>query len=196
MSLDLIPVLLLSILLMTADGDVRTAELIFGGAHDATAHRAGLIVGDGQVTVPADVEVPGPVHLLGGETRVLGTVDGDVTQIAGSLVVEDGARIAGTLEHVGGALVVSGGADVVRRTSLDLVPRDAGAIERVGPLVVLTGLLAFVGARRAQRRPRTLANLRAAVEHHPIVSLTVGGLATVTFLSLFVFMAFTLILMP
>jgi hypothetical protein len=61
---------------------------------------------------------------------------------------------------------------------------------------VLTGLLALVAARRARRRPRSLEHMRDAVAHHPVVSLTVGGLVTVTFLSLFVFMAFTLILIP
>ena len=84
MSLDLIPMLLLSLLLMTIGGDVRTVELVLGGDHEAVA-AGGLIIGDGNVTVPADASTGGPVHLLGGTTRIAGTVDGDVTLLAGRL---------------------------------------------------------------------------------------------------------------
>ena len=197
MSLELIPMLLLSILLMTAGGPgVETAEVLLDGQHEATSHRGGLIVADAQVTVPADAEVPGPIHLLGGETRILGTVDGDVTHIAGRLVIDQGARITGTLQEVGGTLVVDPAADIARRARVDVVPTDPGPVRRFLPVVLVTALLAVVGARFARRRPRSLANLRRAIERHPVVCVTVGALVGVTFLSLFVFMAFTLILLP
>ena len=196
MNLDLIPMLVLSLLLMTAGGDVQTAELVLDGHHEATAHRGALVVGDAQVSVPADAEVPGPVHVLGGETRILGTVDGDVTHLGGRLVVADGATITGTLQEVGGTLVVSPGADIGRRSSVEFVPGDAHPVQRVLPVALITLLLAGVGAWRARRSPRSLENMRRAVARHPVVSITVGGLVTVTFLSLFVFMAFTLVLLP
>lgn len=195
MSLDLIPMLLLSLLLMTVGGDVHTVELVLGGDHQATA-AGGLIVGDGDVTVPADAAVTGPVHLLGGTTRIAGTVDGDVTVLAGRLVLADGATITGTLHHLGGRLVVQPGAEVARRATLDVTPADRGLAARIVPVGLLTGLLALVAARRARRRPASMEHLRSAVEEHPVISLTVGALVTVSLLSLFVFMAFTLVLLP
>jgi hypothetical protein len=38
--------------------------------------------------------------------------------------------------------------------------------------------------------------VQRAIADHPLVSVTIGALVTVTFLSLFVFMAFTLVLLP
>lgn len=196
MSLDLIPMLLLSLLLMSAGGDLDTVELVLGGAHDATSQRGGLIVGDGQVIIPADAQVPGPVHVLGGQTHIRGTVDGDVAHIAGRLIIEDSARIGGTVQHLGGALEIAPSATVNRKTSVDLVPQERGLVGRFLPGLLLTGLLALIAARRARRRPHTLDHLSAALETHPVISLTVGALVAVTFLSLFVFMAFTIVLIP
>jgi hypothetical protein len=194
-SLDLIPMLLLSLLLMTVGGDVRTVELVLGGDHEVAAG-GGLIVGDGDVTVPADASIGGPVHLLGGTSRIAGTVEGDVTLLAGRLVVTDGARITGTLQHVGGLLAVEPGAMLGRMTTLDVTPADRGLGGRLVPVGLLAGLLGLVAARRARRRPGSLEHLRSAVEDHPVISLTVGALVSVSFLSLFVFMAFTLVLLP
>lgn len=195
MSLDLIPMLLLSLLLMTVGGDVRTVELVVGGVHEATG-AGGLIVGDGNVTVPQQASVAGPLHLLGGTTRVTGTVNGDVVLLAGSLVVADGATITGTLQHIGGQLTVEPGARVARRSDLDVTSADRSPAQRLVPVGLVTGVLALVAARRARRRPTSLEHLRRAVAEHPVISMTVGALVTVSFLSLFVFMAFTLVLLP
>lgn len=197
MSLDLIPMLLLSMLLMTAGGtDVQTAELILGGEHETTTHREALIVGDANVTVPAGEHVSGPIHVIGGETRILGTVDGDVTQIAGTLYVDGAATINGTLQHIGGTLVVAPDATITRRASVELTPAEAHPILQYLPLAVVTLLLAAGGARLTRRRPGALDNAGKAITAHPLISLTIGALVSVSFLSLFVFMAFTLILLP
>jgi hypothetical protein len=110
--------------------------------------------------------------------------------------VTDGAEITGHLQEVGGTLIVSPGAVIERRSSLDLVPAEAHPVQRVLPLALLTLLLAAVGGWRARRNPRSLEHLRRAVVRHPVVSVTVGGLMTVTFPAVFVFVAFTLILSP
>jgi hypothetical protein len=57
-------------------------------------------------------------------------------------------------------------------------------------------LLAGLGYLVAQRRPHALANVSAAVRSHPIVTLTVGILVTLTVIAILVFMAFTLVLIP
>lgn len=196
MNLDFLAMLVLSLLLLSGGEDVQTAEVVFAGEHEVTAHRGALIVGDAEVTVPAGVEVPGPIHVLGGEMRIDGLVDGDVTQLGGRLIVADGATITGHLREIGGTLIVSPGAVIDRRSSLALVPTPAHPVQRILPVALLTALLAAVGGWRTRRSPRSLENLRRAVTRHPVVSVTVGGLMTVTFLALFVFMAFTLILLP
>lgn len=197
MSLDLIPMLLLSLLLMTTGGtDVQTVELVLSGEHESTAHREALIVGDAELTVPAGERAAGPIHVIGGQTRILGTVDGDVTQIAGTLHIDAAATINGTLQHIGGTLSVAPGATIARRTSVELTPADPHPILRYVPLAVVTLLLATVGARLTRRRRRALDNVGKAITAHPLISLTIGALVSVTFLSLFVFMAFTLILVP
>lgn len=57
-------------------------------------------------------------------------------------------------------------------------------------------LLAGVGYLLAGRRSRALDNVAAAVTGHPVITLTVGLLLALTAVSLLVFMAFTLVLVP
>lgn len=122
MSIDLIPMLLLSLLLMTTgSGDVRSVEIALSGEQQITDHRGGLIAADAEITVPPDADLPGPIHVIGGTTRIDGTVRGDVTQIAGTLILGDDATIAGTLQHIGGTLQVSPAATVQARSDLDVV---------------------------------------------------------------------------
>lgn len=195
MSLDLLAMLLLSLLLMTGGGDLATVELILDGEHDI-ADAGPLIVGEAAVTVPRGAETSGPVQVIGGHTTIAGTVDGDVTLIAGTLVVAADAIITGTLQHIGGTLDISPAADVGRHSRLELVPADPGLARRLVPQAMVTALLALAGARSVRRRPQRLDNVRDAVTGHPLVAVTVGLLVAVTAISLFVFMAFTLILLP
>jgi len=195
MSLDLLAMLLLSLLLMNGGGDLTTVQLVLDGDHDVVDAGA-LIVGDATVSVPADTETSGPIHVIAGQTTIGGTVVGDVTLVAGTLVVADGATITGTLQHIGGELTVSPGAEVGQRSRVEVVPAEPGPAQRFLPLVVVTTLLALVGARSVRRRPQRLDNVHAAVTGHPLVAVTVGLLVAVTAISLFVFMAFTLILLP
>lgn len=66
----------------------------------------------------------------------------------------------------------------------------------IGSFLVLTLLLAAVGHRLATRRPSTLRHVAGAIRGHPVITLTVGTLLTLTFISVFVFMAFTFVLLP
>lgn len=197
MNVELIPLLILALLLISAGGaDVETAELVMEGDHEVTEHRGALIVGDATVTVPADAEVSGPIYVIGGEVRIRGTVTGDVTQLSGSLVAEEGATIGGELLYVSGTEALAEEASIAERTTVDLTPAEPGPVATYTPLVLTTVVLALVGGWIARKRRSLLENVGTAAREHTLVSLTVGGLLFVTFLSVFVFMAFTLVLIP
>lgn len=197
MNLELVPMLIVTLLLILGgDVDVDTAQLLLRGDHSVTDHQGALIVGDASVTVPAGARVPGPIYVIGGKTRIEGAVAGDVRQLAGTLVVADGAIIGGELQRIGGVQTIADTAEIARRSTVEVTTPAGGSVLGYGPSVLVTLLLAFVAARRARRNPTALTNLRGAVTDHPLISLTIGALVAVTGLSLFVFMAFTLVLLP
>jgi hypothetical protein len=196
MSVDLFVMLLLSLLLMMTGGDdLTTVQLVLEGQHEAPQTGA-LIVGDATVTIPEGSQTSGPIHVIAGQTTIAGTVEGDVTLIAGTLDVADDATITGTLQHIGGNLNVAPMAEIGRSTRLEVAPADPSLGQRFLPVALVTALLALLGARLVARRPQRLDNVGDAVTSHPLVAVTVGLLAAVTAISLFVFMAFTLILLP
>lgn len=197
MKLELIPLLILALLMLSAGGGgVESAEFVMEGDHRITEHRGGLIVGDATVTVPSGEMVSGPVYVIGGELRIEGTVSGDVTQLSGSIVVEDGGAIEGRLRHIAGTETLSEDASIADRTIVDVAPAEPDPIAAHLPTVLTALGLALVGAWLSRRRPMLLETVGTAARDHALVSLTVGGLLSVTFLAVFVFMAFTLILIP
>lgn len=197
MKLELIPLLIIALLLISTGGaEVETAEFIIEGDLDITEHRGALIVGDATVTVPPDADVSGPIYVIGGELHIEGTVSGDVTQLSGSLVVDDEAAIDGRLQHIAGTEDISDDARIAERTNTEVAPAEPSPVGASLPTVLTTVILALGGAWLSQRRPTLLDNVGTTAREHTLVSLTVGGLVFVTFLSLFVFMAFTLVLIP
>lgn len=197
MNLELVPLLLVVLLMISAGGvGVETAELVFEGEHEMTEHRGALIVGDATVTVPADAEITGPVYVIGGELRIDGTVEGNVTQLSGTLTAEDGAVIGGQLQYIGGQERIADGATITERTAVELVPAEPTPIAAYTPLILTTLVLALAGAWLSRTKRALLDNVGTAVREHPVISFTVGTLLSVTFLAVFVFMAFTLILLP
>ncbi|QLG50615.1 polymer-forming cytoskeletal protein [Natrinema halophilum] len=197
MNLELIPLLIIALLMISAGGaDVETTEFVIEGDHEITEHRGALIVGDATVTVPADEAVSGPVYVIGGEFRVNGTIEGDVTQLSGSLVVEDGATIGGELQHISGSEELSTEATITERTTVAFESSEPGPIAAYTPFVLTTLILALGGTWLSRKHELLLDTVGAAAQDHPLISLTVGALLSVTFLSVFVFMAFTLILLP
>jgi cytoskeletal protein CcmA (bactofilin family) len=194
-NLTVIPLLVVALLMVSGDPDVEIAQLMMTGNHAVGEHEGALIVGEAAVVIPAGAEVPGPVYVIGGELTVSGAVTGDVIQLAGTVTVGLGGSIGGELQHVAGTLVVSAGANIGRRSSLDLAGAagDAAASGFL-PAVVLILLLAGVGFLLTKKRRAALDNVAAAVTGHPVVTFTVGTLLALTFISLFVFMALTLVL--
>lgn len=191
----LIPLLVLSLLLMAADGENDAVQLLLAGEHRLDAVDEPVIVGDATVTVSGPTRVTAPIYLIGGTTRIDGDVRSRVTQLAGTLVVGDDARIA-ELRHIGGATVVSADGRIARRTSPVTTPGADGGAASVLPFVIGAALLALMAALLARTHGRNLDVIADAATGHPVVAVTVGLLLTLTALSLFVFMAFTLVLIP
>lgn len=197
MNLELIPLLIIVLLMISAGGvDVETTEFVIEGEHELTQHRGALIVGDSTVTIPDDETISGPVYVIGGEFQIHGGVEGDVTQLSGSLVVEDGAAIDGELQHIGGSEELADDAAIAERSTVEFTPAEPDPIAAYTPIILTTLLLSLVGAWLSRTRPSLLDNIGTTARDHPVISLTVGALLSVTFLAVFVFMAFTLVLLP
>jgi hypothetical protein len=195
MSPDLIGMLLLSLLLLTSGGDVERVEVLGAGDRRVEATDAALVVTGGDVTVPADVTVGGPVHVLGGSLELRGSVLGDVLVLGGSVTVGADAEVTGVVRHGGGDLTLDPGASAVA-TGLEVAGARGGAAADVASTLVTAAALALVGAWWARRRPDALATVGEALRRHPVIALVVGALVAVTGLSVLVFMAFTLVLLP
>ncbi len=198
MNPDTIVLLLVALLLLVAGpGGVDAAEVTFDGAHDAATVDGALVVAGGTVSVDSGTTAEGPVYLVGGDLVVNGTVSGDVVQFAGNLTLADSAVVGGRLRHVGGRESVAPGAKVAARS--DVASSVSGRRSPVGDAVAFLGqtlLLAASAYVLARRRPTLLANVADSISNHSLVSVVVGTLASLTALSLFVFMAFTLVLLP
>ncbi len=196
MNLTLVPLLLVALLMASADSGVETVQLLVSGSHDLTNQPGAVVVADATARVAVDTAVPGPVYVIGGEVVVSGEVAGDIVQLAGVVRVDDSATIDGELRHVGGSLAVAPGAVIGQRTSLPVAtgPRAGPAGLLMSAVTAL--LLALVAARLRRRRGAALDNVADAIVGHPVVTLTVGALGALTALTVFVFMAFTLLLLP
>lgn len=192
MNPETIPLLLVALLLLTAGGDVSRADVVFDGTHEAG--EAPLVVAGGVVTVSENATTPGPVYVVNGTLDVRGTVAGDLQQLGGNVTVADGARVGGTYRPVGGGRTVAPEADV---TVQPVAPSPAPS-PLLGPslFALQTAVLALAGFLLGRRRPALLETVGAAAQDHPAVSLTVGVLVGLSALSLAVFMAFTLVLLP
>ncbi|WP_254764944.1 hypothetical protein [Natrinema marinum] len=194
---ELIPLLVVALLLLSAGGaEVDRAEILLDGDHAADDAERAVIVGDATLTVPANATVSGPIYIIAGETRIRGTVDGDVVQLAGNLTVDEGAAIDDELRLIGGERTVAPGASIAERTSFEPVSRDASPLATVVTFAVQSLLVGAVAFGFGRRKPTLLRNVGDSITDHTLVSATIGLLASVTALALFVFMAFTLILLP
>lgn len=196
MTPELIPMLLLSLMLMASDGaDGGVARVVLSGDHRLDDTEETVIVGDATVTVPADATLTAPVYVIGGSTRIDGAVQARVTQISGTLTIGADAALD-ELRVVGGSRRVAGSAAIATRTSVDLASGSRTPAGAVLPVAATIAVLALVGARLARTRQRNLDTIARAATRHPVVTVTVGALLVLTALSLFVFMAFTLVLIP
>lgn len=192
MNLETVPLLLVAILLLTAGGDVTRADVTFDGTTEAGSDP--LVVAGGTTVVPANTTTPGPVYVVNGTLDVQGRVGGDVVQLGGRVVAGAESRVDGTLDAVAGTRRIDPDAAVMV-TSVD-VTANPSPVAQALLFVVQTGVLALAGYLVARRWPSPLATVARAARRHPVVSLTAGTLVSVSAITLLVFMAFTLVLIP
>lgn len=194
---DAIPLLVVVLLMVSAGGgEVQQLSVTFGGETSLRTLQDVHVVAGGTTTVPAGSTVSGDVYAIGGTTRVEGTVDGDVTLLAGNLSVADGATVTGTVQTIAGDSAVADGATVGRVSEFAApVPSDSPG-QRVGGFLLQFLVLGAIGWWLVGRHPALLENAGNAVTDHTLVSGVVGALGAATLLVLFVYMAFTLVLIP
>lgn len=194
---ELVPLLVVALLMLSAGGgEVNRVEILVDGDHTVDQIDHALIVGDATVTVPDTATVSGPIYVIAGDTRIRGTVEGDVVQLAGNLTVQERATVEGELRLVGGVRTIAPEAAITERTSFDPVPQESSPVAGIVAFVLQSLVLGVAGFGLARWKPTLLANVGDSITDHVLVSGTVGLLASVTLLALFVFMAFTLILLP
>lgn len=194
---EALPLLVVVLLLVSVNGGaVDQMAIHFEGDHAVESMGDALVVAGGTTTVPAAESVAGDVYVIGGNARVEGRVDGDVTVLAGNLSVTAGATVTGTVQTIGGASTIAEGATVGRTSTFDPPTPDDSPARRIGGFVLQFIVLGVAGFWLARRHPSLLGNVGHSITEHALVSGVVGALAGLSLLVLFVYMAFTLLLLP
>lgn len=196
MNLAVFPLLLVALVMVAGNPDVDSAQLAFSGQHQVEALDGALIVVEADVDVPAGSVIEGPIYVVGGTLTVDGAITGDLVQLAGTVDVGSAGSVGGQLQHTAGTLAIAPTAEVEHLTRLDLSGDAVSGRSGVFPVVGLTLLLSLIGMLLTKKRTRALDTVAAAITGHPVVALTVGVLLALTSLSMFVFMALTLVLLP
>jgi hypothetical protein len=194
---EAIPLLIVVLLLVSVGGgEVDRMSVTFQGDHSADTLAAVHVVAGGTTSVAAETSAASDLYVIGGTARIDGDLDGDVTVLAGSLTVTDGATVTGTVQRIAGDVSIADGAAVGSVSRFEPPAPAPSPARRVGGLLLQFLALGATGWWLARRHPRLLDTVGDAITGHPLVSGVVGGLAAATLLVLFVYMAFTIILLP
>lgn len=194
---EAIPLLVVVLLLVSiGGGDIQEMSVTFQGDNDVDALADVHVVAGGTTTVPGDATVDGDIYVIGGTAVVDGTVDGDVTVLNGNLSVHDGAAVTGTLQTYSGDAAVSADASVGRVSQFEAPTPSSSPAQQVGGFLLQFLVLGAFGWWLVERHPRLIENVGAAITEHALVSGVVGSLGATALLVLFVYMAFTLVLIP
>ena len=194
---EAIPLLIVVLLLISiGGGDVQDMSVTFEGDNDVEGLADVHVVAGGTTTVPGNATVVGDIYVIGGTAGVDGTLDGDVTLLNGNLSVSDGATVTGAVQTYSGSASVSPDASVGRLSQFDAPTPSSSPAQRVGGFLLQFLVLGGFGWWLVERHPLVMENVGAAITDHALVSGVVGSLGAATLLVLFVYMAFTLILLP
>ena len=194
---EAIPLLIVVLLMISiGGGDVQEMSVTFQGDNDVDSLADVHVVAGGTTSVPADAIVDGDIYVIGGTAAIAGTVDGDVTLLNGNLSVRDGATVTGTLQTYSGSATVSSDASVGAVSQFEAPTPSNSPAQRIGGFLLQFIVLGAFGWWLVTRHPLIIENVGAAISDHALVSGVVGSLGATTLLVLFVYMAFTLILLP
>jgi hypothetical protein len=205
----LLIVLLLLFPLLTlsaCEPQVYSGKIILEGKHALMTVDGDLVVLGGQVTLKQGSQVTGSVYLLSGDLQADGTIHGDVSLMTGTLSLGPHARVegglnvgAGTLNRSPAAIVVGGVVNGGAGITVPLAPAWWNAQSLVAQVLWFAGRALFVALLAllfVRFVPKPTARLGKAVAEHALIAGALGLLALVVTLSLLVFTAFTIILIP
>lgn len=181
--------------------------LVLEGEHtvgDGETLYGDLVVLDGEVHVANGGLITGSAFVLGGTVEIAGSIDGDVAVVGGDVQLTEDAVVRGGLRRGGGQVMLAPGASVgselVSPVAVDAViglTRPAAEAEQApGWLIVQLLVIVLFAVLVAWLAPGVVARTGAAVALQPLVPIAVGVLALIVGLSLFVFMVFTVVLIP
>jgi cytoskeletal protein CcmA (bactofilin family) len=194
---EAIPLLIVVLLMISiGGGDVQEMSVTFQGETAVDSLDDVHVVAGGTTTVPETAAVDGEVYVIGGTAVVEGTVDGDVTLLNGNLSVGSGATVTGTLQTYSGAATIDPGASIGRVSQFEPPTPSSSPAQRIGGFLFQVLLFGGFGWWLVERHPLVVDNVAGAITEHPLVSGVVGSLGATTLLVLFVYMAFTLVLLP
>ena len=188
----------------TQDG-ITGITVVTDGSHavETGSRVVGTVaVGSGSLTVEDGAAIEGDVFVGDGVLIIAGSVSGNVTAIGGSVNLAPTGHVRGTVQiGAGGALVQSIGSRVDGG-----VERGVAVPEAAGPPQAPLEAVAWTAARSAVllvllAAIRQLASGRVAaaggyLSRMPAASAAYGFLVGLVGVSLFVLMAFTIILIP
>ena len=194
---EAIPLLIVVLLIISiGGGDVQEMSVTFQGDNTVDSLADVHVVAGGNRTVPGDATVDGDVYVIGGTAAIDGTVDGDVTLLNGNLSVRDGATVTGAIQTYSGSVAISSDASVGRVSQFEAPAPSSSPAQRIGAFLLQFLVLGAFGWWLVERHPLVIENVGAAITEHALVNAVVGSLGATTLLVLFVYMAFTLILLP
>jgi len=194
---EAIPLLIVVLLLISiGGGDVQEMTVTLQGANDVDSITDVHVVAGGSTTVPGDATLEGHIYVIGGTADIDGTLEGDVTLLAGNLSIGDGATVTGTLQTYSGTATVSADASVGRVSQFEAPTPSSSPARRIGAFLLQFLVLGAFGWWLVERHPLLVENVGAAITEHALVNAVVGSLGATTLLVLFVYMAFTIILLP
>lgn len=192
----LVPLLLVALLLVSLQPGVESITTVVDGEQTLTDAGDAVIVANGNLTIPEGSTANTSLYVIAGSVRIDGTVSGRVTQLAGEVRIEQSGTVTDSFQVLGGDQTIADGADVDLDVVAEPFTAERTPAEAFGVFLlqaVLLGVATFLIGRRVSA---LLATVGRSIRHHPVVSGTVGFLAIVSLLALFVFMAFTIVLLP
>lgn len=207
MRLRILPYGLLALLALTActTNGLYSLTLITSGEHQLDQNIQGdLLILGGEVVVEEGALITDSVHLLLGDLTLDGMVLGDVNFLNGDLFLGNTAVVGGDLNLGGGSYHASPASTIRGRIntgtgiSLPNLPQQGRSMDLwFWFRAVLSGFISgLVAAALVRYFPGPVGRIREAVTHHSLACAAAGILAGIVGISLFVTMAYTILLIP